>query len=80
VTLNWNADAATTNSGTNTTGYTLYTGLSSGNYTQSQNAGSATAATVSQLASGTKYYFVVTAYNAAGIQSAVSSEVSAIAP
>jgi hypothetical protein len=80
VTLNWSADAATTNSGTNTTGYTLHTGLSSGNYTQTQNAGTAIAATVSQLTSGTKYYFVVTAYNAAGIQSTASAEVSAVAP
>jgi Fibronectin type III domain len=80
VSLSWNADAVTTNSATNTTGYTLHTGLSSGNYTQTQNAGSATAATVSQLSSGTTYYFVVTAYNAAGVQSAASAEVAVIAP
>ena len=71
---------ATTNGGTNTTGYMLLIGPSSGNYTQSQNAGTATAATVSQLTSGSTYYFVVTAYNAAGIQGPVSDEVSATAP
>jgi hypothetical protein len=58
----------------------LHIGPSSGNYTQTQNAGTATTATVSQLTSGSTYYFVVTAYNSAGTQSLVSDEVSVTAP
>jgi Fibronectin type III domain len=80
VTLAWNADPATSNPGTNPAGYMLYIGTSSGNYTQTTNVGTATAVTVSSLQSGTTYYFAVTAYNSAGVQSPFSNQVSYKAP
>jgi hypothetical protein len=66
VTLAWNADAATSNPGTNPVGYRLHMGLSSGNYTQTIGVGNATAVTVTNLTSRSAYSFAVTAYNAGG--------------
>jgi hypothetical protein len=80
VNLAWNADAATTNPGTNTVGYRLHTGSISGTYTQTTTLGNTTTATVSNLKSGSTYYFVVTAYNSAGVDSPYSNEVSYKAP
>jgi hypothetical protein len=80
VTLAWNADAATTNSGTNPVGYKLYVGFASRSYNQTTDVGDATSVTFSQLTSGDTYYFAVTAYNAAGIESPYSNEVSYTAP
>src|SRR6266850_4013008 len=57
-------------------GYRLFYGPSSGNYTQQIDVGNTTAATVSDLANGT-YFFVVTAYNTAALESLPSNEVSA---
>jgi hypothetical protein len=57
-------------------GYYLYYGTSSGNYPQFINVGRATSGTVSNLAAGQTYYFVVAAYNSAGIQSVSSNQVS----
>jgi hypothetical protein len=71
ATLGWNAS---TSSGVS--GYKLYQGTSSGNYTTSINAGNATQATASNLVSGTTYYFAVTAYTGTGVESAYSSEIS----
>src|SRR5205085_847430 len=58
-------------------GYRLFYGPSSGNYTQQIDVRNTTAATVSNLADGT-YFFVVTAYNTAIVESLPSDEVSAI--
>jgi uncharacterized protein YciI len=80
VTLTWNADLPTSNPATNTTGYRLHLGLASGNYTQITSLGNTTTVTVSHLISGTTYYFVVTAYNSAGIDSPKSNQVSFKAP
>jgi hypothetical protein len=80
VSLAWNANVATGNSNTNAVGYQLHTGFSSGNYTQTANLGNITAVTVPLQQSGSTNFFVVTAYNTAGIQSIVSDEVSAKAP
>ena len=80
ITLAWNADSATSDPGTNPTGYKLHIGFSSGNYTQTENVGKVTTATVSSLKSGSTYYFVVTAYDAAGIQSPYSNQVSYTVP
>jgi hypothetical protein len=49
-------------------------GLSSGNYMQTTKVGSATAVTVTNLISGSTYYFAVTAYNAAGVDSPYSNQ------
>jgi hypothetical protein len=54
--------------------------MSSGNYTQSADLGNTTAVTVPLAKSGATYYFVVTAYNSAGIESPASVQVSATAP
>jgi hypothetical protein len=80
VTLAWSANIPTSDPATNTTGYKLYIGLASGNYTQSIDVGNKTTATVSNLISGTTYYSVITAYNSAGLESLDSNEVSYLAP
>ncbi len=58
-------------------GYRLYYGTSSGSYPQFLNVGNTTSATIPNLAAGQTYYFVVTAYNTAGLESAPSNQVSA---
>jgi hypothetical protein len=76
VTLAWDANPATSDSGTNTVGYRLHLGTASGNYTQTIDVGSVTTVTVASLTSGTTYYFVVAAYNAAGVEGPYSNQVS----
>jgi len=61
-------------------GYNLAYGTTSGKYTKSVDAGSSTSATVPLLVPGTTYYFVVTAYNSAGLQGAPSNEVALTLP
>jgi len=61
-------------------GYRLYCGTHSGVYTQTIEIGNATTTLISNLVSGTRYFFAVTAYNAAGIESPPSNEVSYAAP
>ena len=80
VSFAWNADASTGNAATNPVGYRLHTGFSSGNYTQTTDLGNSTTVTVPLQQSGSTYYFVVTAYNAAGVESPYSGELSAKAP
>ncbi|MCI0698048.1 Ig-like domain-containing protein [candidate division KSB1 bacterium] len=75
VKASWNA-----NTELDLAGYKIYYGLSSGNYTISINVGNVTQYTVNQLAEGLIYYFVVTAYDTAGNESAYSQEVSAELP
>jgi hypothetical protein len=80
VTLSWqaptqNADGSTL---TDLAGYRIHYGASSGNYTstiQVANAG-LTTYVISSLPSGT-YYFAISAYNAAGVDGALSAEVMA---
>lgn len=57
-------------------GYKLYYGVASRTYTGVVNVGPSTTATVSNLVSGTTYYFAATAYNASGIESPFSNEAS----
>ena len=71
VSLAWNVD-----SDPSVVGYNVNYGTSSGSYTQTLNAGSTASATVSSLAAGQTYYFVVTARNAAAQNSLVSNQVS----
>ncbi len=80
VTFSWALNAATTDPGTNTTGYNLHVGTASGVYTQTINAGLVTTLTVSSLLSGTNYFAVLKAYNAAGVESPASNEVAFTAP
>jgi len=60
-------------------GYKVYWGTSSGVYNQPIDV-SQTTAVVPDLAVGLRYYFAVTAYNEAGMESGYSAEVSAIVP
>jgi hypothetical protein len=53
---------------TNTVGYKLHTGFSSGNYTQTTEPGDSTADTVPLTKSGSTYFFIVTPYNTAGTE------------
>jgi uncharacterized protein YciI len=76
VELSWQADPATTNSATNPVGYRLHSGSASGVYTLTTTLGNVTTTTVSNLTSGVKYYFVVTAYNSAGVDGPPSNEIS----
>ena len=61
----------------------MYWGTASGSYGQARGAGvstgSATGYTVTGLTVGRTYYFAVTAYDAAGNESAFSGEVSKVA-
>jgi hypothetical protein len=71
VTLAWQASPDAT-----VTGYKLYYGVASGVYTNSVNVGTNLTCRLTNLVLGVTYYFVVTAYNAAGLESLPSNEVS----
>ena len=64
-------------------GYRVYYGTASRTYLQARGAGISTgktaAFTATGLQSGQRYYFSVTAYDAAGNESAYSAEVSKLA-
>jgi fibronectin type III domain protein len=58
-------------------GYHLRCGFTSGrDYARSVNVGNVTSYTLSNLVPGKTYYCVVTAYNAAGLESGPSNEIS----
>jgi ABC-type oligopeptide transport system substrate-binding subunit len=78
ATLAWNAPATNTDGTalTDLAGYKIYYGTSSGHYTQSVNVGNTTSFTINNLASGHTYYFAVTAYDSAGLESGYSAEAS----
>ncbi len=69
LTLGW--DAAT-----GVSGYKIHRGTASGSYTTSVNVGNQTSYTVSDLTSGTTYYFAVTAYDSSQEESGYSNEVN----
>lgn len=71
VGLGWNAS-----SDPGITGYRIYSGTTSGNYTASIAVGNVTTNLVTGLSSGVTYYFAVTAIGATGLESGLSSEVS----
>jgi hypothetical protein len=70
TTIAWNAS-----SGIEVAGYRIYVGTSSGTYRAPVDVGNVTTYTVKDLGVGT-YYFVVTAYNRAGLESSYSNEIS----
>jgi len=57
-------------------GYRVYYGTASGNYSSSILAGNMTTVTVTGLAAGVTYFFVVTAIDTNGVESAYSGEIS----
>jgi Fibronectin type III domain/Bacterial Ig domain len=71
ATLAWNASSSP-----NITAYTVRYGTTSGNYPSVINAGIALTATLPNLISGTRYYFVVTAQDSSGVESDPSNELS----
>ena len=75
VTLAWDLSSSR-----NIAGYRLYSGTTSGVYGQTSELGNATSTLVSNLVTGKTYFFVVTAYNTMGVESAPSDEVSYLAP
>lgn len=71
VTLGWDPNPETN------VGYKIYHGVASRTYTNMVNVGQATSATISNLVSGTTYYFAVTAYyTSTGLESGPSAEVT----
>jgi len=75
VTLAWDLSSSP-----NIAGYRLHSGTTSGVYSQTSELGNATSTLVSNLVTGKTYFFVVTAYNTMGVESALSDEVSYLAP
>jgi len=71
VTLNWDP-----NFEPDIAGYKLRYGTTSGTPSQTIDVGNTTTATVSDLNYSTTYYFTVTAYNTAGLESLPSNQVS----
>ena len=71
VTLVWNASTDPL-----VAGYNVYYGSASATYTNKTNVGTVTNVTISGLVQGLAYYFAVSAYDAMGLESALSSEVS----
>ena len=57
-------------------GYHVYFGTISGFYTGMVDVGSSTTMTVSSLTGGQVYYFAITAYDASGLESGFSNELS----
>lgn len=75
VTLSW-----TPSTSSNVSGYDIYYGTSSGNYTSAVPVQpSATNVTIYGLTSGKTYYFAATAYDSTGNQGAFSPEISVVA-
>jgi fibronectin type 3 domain-containing protein len=75
IRVSWNA-----NTDTDLAGYNVYYGTSSGKYSVCINVGNVTSYKIDNLAQGTTYYFIVTALDNAGNESADSEEVSATIP
>jgi hypothetical protein len=71
VTLAWEA-----NTEPDLAGYKLYYGTSPGSYSNSTPLGLVTTHTVTPLSDGVAYYFALTAFNSAGLESNKSNEVS----
>ena len=71
VTLAWDASPDAT-----VTGYRIYLGPSTGNYTNSIAVGNTLTATLTNLLQGTRYYFAATAYDNSGVESVFSNEVN----
>lgn len=75
ATLTWDAVTAE-----NLSGYKIYFGTASGEYTQSVSVGNDTSYTLDGLSNQTTYYMAVTAFDTSGSESAYSNEVSKTIP
>src|SRR5204863_10149137 len=76
VSLFWNPSADSNI----VSGYAIYVGTNSGNYSTRLDAGKKTSLTVSNLTGGVPYFFVATAYAPDGTESLPSNEISKTAP
>lgn len=75
VRMNWNE-----NTDQDLAGYRVYYGTASGAYDFNLDAGNATTVEIGGLNAGSTYYFIVTAYDASGNESAPADEVSVVIP
>lgn len=75
VTLGWDASPSA-----DATGYRIYYGAASGNYTNSVMVGNVMSNTVPGLVISATYYFAVVAYNSIGLESTFSNEIVYIVP
>jgi hypothetical protein len=75
VTLAWDASPSP-----EVTGYRIYLGVASGNYTNSAMVGNVTIQILSGLAGGVTYFFAITAYDASGLESTFSNEITYTTP
>ena len=75
IALAWNA-----NTETNIAGYRVHYGTQPGSYTTIVDRGNTLTASVTGLTDGTRYYFVVVAYDTTGGTSSFSAEVNDIPP
>ena len=82
ATLSWTAPTLNDNGTalTDLAGFKVHYGTSPGAHPLTIDAGNVTTIQVASLAAGHTYYFVVTAYNAAGIESDPSNEGSKTIP
>jgi fibronectin type 3 domain-containing protein len=71
VTLEWDASPSV-----GITGYKIYVGTSSGNYSQSYDAGNNLEYAVLNISENVVYYFAATAYDSWGNESGYSNEIS----
>jgi hypothetical protein len=76
ATLTWIPPVTTTD----LSGYRVYFGTVSGTYGQGISVGNVTTYTMTGLASGSQYYFAVTAFDDFGNESAYSNEASKLFP
>lgn len=75
LTLSWDPPSDTA-----TVGYVIWYGTGSQSYTQRIDVGANTSFSVTSLSNGSRYYFAVQAYDAAGQVSSMSTEVSGATP
>ena len=75
VELEWDA-----NTEPELTGYKIYWGTSSGNYTASKDVGKTTTCTLTGLDEGKTYYFAATAYDGSSNESGYSNQISYTVP
>jgi hypothetical protein len=75
VTLAWDP-----NSESDVSGYKVHYGLNSRTYPFVVDTGTATSQTIENLQEGVSYYFAVTAYNVAGLESGFSGEIGFTVP
>lgn len=71
VTLAWNRSP-----GSEVTGYRIYYGVASGSYANSVTVGNVTSNSIPGLTNGVTYFFAVKAYDANGVESVPSNEIS----